>query len=223
NEDEEQDEGPQQQNQDNYVLVLDRAKRIIVITARYRDKGTISLSRPLGSMIEDDMATYAFAIVEEEDTHEPIIFHEAINSSGKDEVILSLTACEDYELEQLDVKTSFLHEFDMKELGLARKILRMEIIRDRGSRTLKVSQLGYMQKILNNHRVNNGKSVFVPLGAHFMVSLKDYPSSDWDVERMSKVSYDNVVGKSHWEAMKYLKGTADVGLVYGRDQRKHVD
>ncbi|GJR17492.1 hypothetical protein Tco_0966019 [Tanacetum coccineum] len=55
-------------------------------------------------------------------------------------------------------------------------------------------------------KVDNGKSVSVPLGAHFKVSLKDYPSSDWDVERMSKVSYANVVG-----------------LVYGRDQGKYVD
>ncbi|GJY59854.1 retrotransposon protein, putative, ty1-copia subclass [Tanacetum coccineum] len=338
NEDEEQNEGSQQQNLDNYVLV------------------------------QDDMAAYAFAIAEEEDTHEPITFQEAINSSEKDEwvrameeemsslkknhiwelvdqphgqklvsckwlykikegikgvqkprykarlvargftqragidynevfspvvrhtsirVILSLTTCEDYELEQLDVKTAFLHgnlketiymshppdfeegtdnkvcllkkyfyslkqsprqrykrfdvymisngfscnsydiciyfkdfalgmyiylllyvddmliackskseikytkgllrkEFDIKELGPARKILGIEIVRDRGSQTLKVSQSGYVQKILNNYRVNNGKSVSMPLGAHF-------------------------------------KGTADVGLVCGRDQGKHVD
>ncbi|GKC38583.1 retrovirus-related pol polyprotein from transposon TNT 1-94 [Tanacetum coccineum] len=90
----------------------------------------------------------------------------------KPRVILSVTACEDYELEQLDVKTAFLHgslyglkqsprqwykrfdvymseieyakgllrkEFDIKELGPARKILGMEIVRDRGSRTPKVS------------------------------------------------------------------------------------
>ncbi|GKF33764.1 hypothetical protein Tco_0106964 [Tanacetum coccineum] len=44
------------------------------------------------------------------------------------------------------------------------------------------------------------------MGAHFKVYLKDFPSSDWDVERISKVPYANVVG-----------------LVYGRDQRKHVD
>ncbi|GJX31053.1 retrotransposon protein, putative, ty1-copia subclass [Tanacetum coccineum] len=344
NEDEEQDEGPQQQNLDNYVLVRDRAKRTTTIPARYRDEGNVSLSRPSGSKV-DDMAAYAFAIAEEEDTHEPITFQEAINSSEKDEW-----------LEQLDVKTAFLHgnleetiymrqppgfeegtgnkvcllkkslyglkqsprqwykrfdvymisngfsrsnydscvyfkefapgmyiylllyvddmliackskseieytkgllqkEFDMKELGPARKILGMEIVRDRGSRTLKVSQSGYVQKILNNYRVDNGKSVSVPLGAHFKVSLKDCSSNDWDVERMSKVPYANAVGslmylmvctrpdiayvvsivsryltnpgKNHWEAvkwiLKYLKGTADVGLVYGRDQGKHVD
>ncbi|GJW24820.1 retrovirus-related pol polyprotein from transposon TNT 1-94, partial [Tanacetum coccineum] len=143
NEDEEQDEEPQQNNLDNYVLVRNKAKRTTTIPARYRDKGNVSLSRPSGSKV-DDLATYEFAIAEEEDTHEPITFQEAINSSEKDEwvrvmeeemsslkknhtwelvdqppgqklrhtsirVILSLTACEDYELEQLDVKTAFLH------------------------------------------------------------------------------------------------------------------
>ncbi|GKD50171.1 retrovirus-related pol polyprotein from transposon TNT 1-94 [Tanacetum coccineum] len=78
NEDEEQDEGPQQQNLDNYVLVRDRAKRTTTIPARYRDEGNVSLSRPSRSKVYD-MAAYAFAIAEEEDTHEPIIFLKAIN------------------------------------------------------------------------------------------------------------------------------------------------
>ncbi|GKE28498.1 retrovirus-related pol polyprotein from transposon TNT 1-94 [Tanacetum coccineum] len=51
NEDEEQDEDPQQQNLDNYVLVRDRAKRIATIPARYRDEGNVSLSRPSGSKV----------------------------------------------------------------------------------------------------------------------------------------------------------------------------
>ncbi|GJR39598.1 retrovirus-related pol polyprotein from transposon TNT 1-94 [Tanacetum coccineum] len=79
NEDEKQDEGSQQQNLGNYVLEYDRAKRTIVIPIRYRDKGNVSLSRPSGSRVEDDMAVYAFDIAEEEDIHEPIIFQEAIN------------------------------------------------------------------------------------------------------------------------------------------------
>ncbi|GJX28379.1 retrovirus-related pol polyprotein from transposon TNT 1-94 [Tanacetum coccineum] len=73
-----------------------------------------------------------------------------------------------------------------KEFAPARKILGMEIVRDRGSRTLKVSQSGYVQKILNNYIVDNSKSVSVPLGAHFKFNVLD-------------------------------------GLVYGRDQGKHVD
>ncbi|GJT37766.1 retrovirus-related pol polyprotein from transposon TNT 1-94 [Tanacetum coccineum] len=89
NEDEEQDEGPQQQNLDNYVLVRDRAKRTTTIPARYRDEGNVSLSRPSGSKV-DDMAAYPFAISEEEDTHEPITFQEAINSSEKDEWVRAM-------------------------------------------------------------------------------------------------------------------------------------
>ncbi|GJV01441.1 hypothetical protein Tco_1335010 [Tanacetum coccineum] len=93
------------------------------------------------------------------------------------------------------------------------------------------------------------------IGSTLQCIFEECPSNDWDVERMSKVSYANAVGslmylmvctrldiayavsivsrylanpgKNHSEAVKwilmYLKGTADVGLVYGSDQGKHVD
>ncbi|GJR84163.1 hypothetical protein Tco_0154948 [Tanacetum coccineum] len=80
------------------------------------------------------------------------------------------------------------------------------------------------------------------MGAHFKVSLKDCPSNDWDVERMSKVPYANAVGNLMYLMVytrpniayavsimrsevdiEVLEGHCDVGLVYGRDQGKHVD
>ncbi|GJT00263.1 hypothetical protein Tco_0821432 [Tanacetum coccineum] len=73
------------ENLDNYVLVRDRAKRTTTIPARYKDESNVSLFRPSGSREQDDMVTYAFAIAEEEDTHEPITFLDAINSSKNDE------------------------------------------------------------------------------------------------------------------------------------------
>nr|GEW11139.1 retrovirus-related Pol polyprotein from transposon TNT 1-94 [Tanacetum cinerariifolium] len=149
----------------------------------------------------------------------PMIRHTSIR------VILSLTTCEDYELEQLDVKMTFFHgnleetiymrqppSFEEgtsnkqaattmivvftsrslhQELGPTRNILRMEIVRDMDSRTLKVSQSGYVQKILNNYRMDNAK-----------------PDIAYVVSIVSRY---------------YLKGTANVGLVYGRDQGKYVD
>nr|GFC13205.1 hypothetical protein [Tanacetum cinerariifolium] len=75
----------------------------------------------------------------------------------------------------------------------AKKILGMEIVRDRSHKIPRVSQSGYVFKILNNFRMNNGKSVKMLLGRHFRLSLKDYPVRDYDVERMSKVSYANAV------------------------------
>nr|GEY34955.1 retrovirus-related Pol polyprotein from transposon TNT 1-94 [Tanacetum cinerariifolium] len=48
-------------------------------------------------------------------------------------------------------------------------------------------------------RIDNGKSVKMPLGGNFKLSLKDYPVRDCDVERMSKVPYANAV-----ESLMYL-------------------
>ncbi|GJU83564.1 retrovirus-related pol polyprotein from transposon TNT 1-94 [Tanacetum coccineum] len=99
--DEEQDEGPQQQNLDNYVLVRDKAKRTIVIPAMYRDEGNVSMSRPTGFREQDDMVDYTG--IDYNEVFSLVVRHTTIR------VILSLTACEDYKLEQLDVKTAFLH------------------------------------------------------------------------------------------------------------------
>ncbi|GJX84687.1 retrotransposon protein, putative, ty1-copia subclass [Tanacetum coccineum] len=129
-------------------------------------------------------------------------------------------------------KSLLKNEFDMKELGEAKKILGIEIVKDRSRKILRVSQSGYVSKILNNFRIDNGKSVQMPLGGHFKLSLKDCPVRDCDVERMSKVPYANAVGslmylivstrpdrayavsvvriyianlgKNHWEAVKWI-------------------
>nr|GEV77678.1 retrotransposon protein, putative, Ty1-copia subclass [Tanacetum cinerariifolium] len=152
-------------------------------------------------------------------------------------------------------KSLLKKEFGMKELREAKNILGMEIVKDRNRKILRVSQSGYVSKILNNFRIDNGKSVKIPLGGHFKLSLNDCPIRDCDVERTSKVPYANAVGslmylmvftrpniayavsvvsrylanpgKNHWEAvkwiLKYLRGTTNVGLVYGTNRSNHVD
>ncbi|GKG17395.1 hypothetical protein Tco_0362352, partial [Tanacetum coccineum] len=92
-----------------------------------------------------------------------------------------------------------------------------------------MSQSGYVYKILNNFRIDNEKSVQMPLGVHFKLSLKDFPVRDCDVERMSKVSYANAVGSLIYlmvctrPDIAYARGTANVRLVYGIDHGNHVD
>nr|GFB36648.1 retrovirus-related Pol polyprotein from transposon TNT 1-94 [Tanacetum cinerariifolium] len=152
-------------------------------------------------------------------------------------------------------KSLLKREFDMNELGEAKKILGMEIVRNQSRKILRVSQSGYVSKILNNFRIDNEKSVKMPLGGHFKLSLKNCPVGNCDVERMSKVPYANAVlslmylmvctrpdiayavsvvsrylanqSKNHWEAvkwiLKYLRGTVNVGLVYGTNRGNHVD
>ncbi|GKD95173.1 retrotransposon protein, putative, ty1-copia subclass [Tanacetum coccineum] len=109
------------------------------------------------------------ACIDYNEVFSPVVRHTSTR------VILALTACKDYKLEQLDVKTAFLHgnlkeviyirqppgyeqddmliackskaeigstksllkkEFDMKELREAKKILGMEIVRDRSRKIL---------------------------------------------------------------------------------------
>ncbi|GKE12050.1 retrovirus-related pol polyprotein from transposon TNT 1-94 [Tanacetum coccineum] len=107
-------------------------------------------------------------------------------------------------------KSLLKKEFDMKELGEAKKILSMEIVRDRSRKILRVSRSEYISKILNNFRIDNRKSVKMPLGGHFKLSLKDYPLRDYDVERMSKVPYANAVG-----TLMYLMVCTRPDIAYG--------
>nr|GEZ71267.1 hypothetical protein [Tanacetum cinerariifolium] len=174
-------------------------------------------------------------------------------------VILVLTACKDYELEQLDVKTAFLHGnledviymrqppgyeqgnkvcllkkslYGLKQSprqwsyapGVRhegareeKKILGMEIVRDRSHKIPRVSQSGYVFKILNTFRINNRKSVKMLLGRHFRLSLKDYPVRDYDVERMSKVSYANAV-----RSLMYLMVCTRPDIAYARREGSYL-
>ncbi|RVX07359.1 Retrovirus-related Pol polyprotein from transposon TNT 1-94 [Vitis vinifera] len=137
-------------------------------------------------------------------------------------LVLGMVATENLHLEQLDVKTTFLHgdleedlymiqpegfivqgqenlvcklrkslyglkqgsdieeinnlkkqlskQFAMKDLGAAKQILGMRIIRDKANGTLKFSQSKYVKKFLNRFNMNEAKPVSTPLGSHFKLS-----------------------------------------------------
>nr|GEX65345.1 retrovirus-related Pol polyprotein from transposon TNT 1-94 [Tanacetum cinerariifolium] len=116
-------------------------------------------------------------------------------------------------------------EFNMKDLGKATKILGMEIVKDQSRKILRFSQSGYVFKNLNNFRIDNEKSVKMPLGGHFKLSLKDCSVRDYVVERMSKVPYANVIGSLMYFTRPDITyaGTAKVGLVYATKRGNHVD
>nr|GEY87648.1 retrovirus-related Pol polyprotein from transposon TNT 1-94 [Tanacetum cinerariifolium] len=195
-------------------------------------------------------------------------------------VVRGVDQREDLELEQLDVKTTFLHghleeeiyveqpedgsflylvlyvddmliaapnkdqirelkdqlsnEFDMKDLGAAKRILGMEIRRDRKMGKLTLSQIDYILKVLKKFNMSSYKPVPTPLAPHFKLSSHECPKSEEDKEDMSRVPYTSAVGslmyamvctrpdlahvvsvvsrymhnlgKMHWEAVKYILG-----------------
>src|SRR5438128_1260663 len=85
-------------------------------------------------------------------------------------------------------------EFDMKDLGVAKKILGMEIIRDRKSGLLFLSQQSYIKKVLHRFNMHDAKSVSTPIAPHFKLSASQCSASDEEFEYMSRVPYSSAVG-----------------------------
>ena len=83
------------------------------------------------------------------------------------------------------LKVQLKKEFDMKDLGEAKKILGMEIIRDRGSSRLWLSQENYIFKVLERFNMEEARSITTPLAGHFKLSSKQCPQSPEEEEEMS--------------------------------------
>ncbi|RVX00523.1 Retrovirus-related Pol polyprotein from transposon TNT 1-94 [Vitis vinifera] len=92
------------------------------------------------------------------------------------------------------LKSLLSKEFDMKDLGATKKIIEMEIHRDRASRRLWLSQYSYVKRVLEMFNMNNAKPVSTHLANHFRLSTNQYPKIDDEVKDMSKVLYASAVG-----------------------------
>ena len=85
-------------------------------------------------------------------------------------------------------------EFDMKDLGAAKKILGVEICKDRALWRLRLSKSYYAGKVLEMFNMENEKPVSTPLENHFILFITQCPMTDDDVQYMSQVTYASVVG-----------------------------
>uniref|UniRef100_A0A2N9F9A0 CCHC-type domain-containing protein n=1 Tax=Fagus sylvatica TaxID=28930 RepID=A0A2N9F9A0_FAGSY len=90
---------------------------------------------------------------------------------------------------------SLLHkEFEIKDLGAAKKILGMEIHRDRGARKLWLSQKNYIKKVFEKFSMLDAKPVNTPLANHFRLFGSQCPKNEEEIENMSKVPYASAMG-----------------------------
>ena len=93
------------------------------------------------------------------------------------------------------LKLQLNKEFEIKDLGEAKKILGMEIQRDRLKGTVGLSQKAYLQKVLRRFGMDgNIKAVSTPLAPHFKLSAALSPITDEEKEYMSRVPYQSAVG-----------------------------
>jgi len=57
------------------------------------------------------------------------------------------------------LKKDLSSEFEMKDLGEAKKVLGMEIERDRRSGKVSLTQKGYLQKVLQRFYINSDRNL----------------------------------------------------------------
>ncbi|GAA0161283.1 hypothetical protein LIER_39199 [Lithospermum erythrorhizon] len=142
------------------------------------------------------------------------------------------------------LKNELSVEFAMKDLGDAKKILGMRIIRDRDS--LRLTQEEYLKKVIKRFNMLDAKPVSTPIPSHFQLSVEQSPETEDELVHMDKVPYASAVGslmyamvctrpdiahavgvvsrymsnpgREHWEAVKwilrYLNGSAEKALCF---------
>ncbi len=93
-----------------------------------------------------------------------------------------------------ELKAQLGRTFAMKDLGAARKILGIEIERDRVNKRLYLSQEKYIEGVLRRDRMEGARLVTTPLDAHFKLSKGDCPSTEEDHADMMNVPYASAVG-----------------------------
>ena len=76
------------------------------------------------------------------------------------------------------LKMELSKKFDMKDLGSAKCILGMEILRDRKAEKLWLSQKRYIERMLERFNMKNSKPVSTPLAGHFKFSKRLCPSTE---------------------------------------------
>ncbi|KAK1918670.1 hypothetical protein P3342_001719 [Pyrenophora teres f. teres] len=142
------------------------------------------------------------------------------------------------------LKSALSARFEMSDLGECHYYLGMEIIRDRPNHTLRLSQAGYLAKILQDFGMANCSPNTVPMSGNLCPGPAGFQASKLDTKRYQKAigslmylmlgtrpdiaftvgclsRYMSNPADIHHAAVKhlwrYLKGTSNLTLVYHGD------
>lgn len=96
------------------------------------------------------------------------------------------------EVEQL--KSDLKIRFEMKDLGSARRILGMDIARNRSKGSLWLTQSDYIEKVVRRFNMNEARSVSVPIAQGVKLTEKGKPQNSEKRAQMSNIPYANGIG-----------------------------
>ena len=85
-------------------------------------------------------------------------------------------------------------KFEMKDLGDASFVLRIQIYRDRSRCVLGLSQKSYIEKVLKRFGMQDSKPGDTPVSKGDKFSLEQCPKNDLETKEMQKVPYASAVG-----------------------------
>ena len=92
------------------------------------------------------------------------------------------------------LKSKLSKSFAMKDLGPAKQILGIRIVRDSSLGLIWLSQDNYIKKVLERFNMAKAKPVNCPLTGHFKLSSSQCPTSDEEKNEMQKIPYASAVG-----------------------------
>ena len=93
-----------------------------------------------------------------------------------------------------ELKEQLSESFAMKDMGLAKQILGMRIVRDRGEKLIHLSHEKYIEKVLKRLNMDKSKVLSTPLAPHLRLSSQQSPKTYAEKEDMAKVQYVSAVG-----------------------------
>nr|GEX90181.1 hypothetical protein [Tanacetum cinerariifolium] len=130
-----------------------------------------------------------------EETFSPVADIKAIR------ILIAIAAFYDYEIRQMDVKTSFLNGYLFEEVYMEQAqdldetayILGIKIYRDRSRRLIGLCQSAYIEKILKRYHMKNSKRGSIPMQEKLRLSKSQGASTPAELKRMQNVPFASVV------------------------------
>ncbi|GJS17908.1 retrovirus-related pol polyprotein from transposon TNT 1-94 [Tanacetum coccineum] len=105
---------------------------------------------------------------------------------------------------------------NMKDLGSAKQILGMSIIKDKTKGTLRLSQEKYIGNVLEKFNMKDAEARCQPLRDHFKLSKKQAPKTEASRRRMAKVPYASALGSEMYAMVCTMSDIAHAVRVVSR-------